>query len=215
MRCAFCHNPDTWDPSGNVQYTMSPEELFKETMRYESFIRRGGVTCTGGEPLVQARFVAEYFRLCRNAGLHTALDTSGAVGLDVPFVKEAVEQSDLVMLDIKTLDDSLHKDYVGMERTNNKAFMEYLQSIGKPVWIRHVVVPGITYDHARLEALARYVSGFSVVERVELLGYHTMGAYKYESLGIPYRLKDVPALDSDALEAARAIFRGIVPCKVC
>lgn len=194
---------------------MSPKALFDETMRYSNFIRKGGVTCTGGEPLVQAQFVAEYFAWCRREGLHTALDTSGAVGLDVPYVKEAIAQSDLVMLDVKTVDDGLHKSYTGLDRTNNAAFLDYLQSIGKSVWIRHVVVPGITDDRKHLEAVARYVSGYSVVERVELLAYHTMGAYKYKELGIPYRLEGTQALPAESLAAAREVFRNILKIKVC
>lgn len=221
LRCQFCHNPDTWDLRGKVQYEWTPEELLQETLRYRSFIAKGGVTLTGGEPLMQARFVAEYFRLCHEAGLHTALDTSGAIfgnaetGEPSTLVRQALEETDLVLLDIKTLDDTLHEAYVGRPRTQNQAMLDYLQREGKAVWIRHVVVPGITDREDRLRALAEHVSRYSVVERVELLPYHTMGAYKYESLGIPYALKDVEALSAERIHEVRQLFQSIVKCKVC
>lgn len=220
LRCAFCHNPDTWDPARKVQYEMSAQELLEETLRYKSFIKKGGVTCTGGEPLVQAAFVAEYFALCRKAGLHTALDTSGSVfgnvfdGVPSKPVEDAIRESDLVMLDIKTLDDSIHESYTGKSRESNQAFLDYLQKIGKPTWIRHVVVPGITDDERRLRALASYLRNYSVVERVEILAYHTMGEYKYESLGIPYPLKGTPGLSGERAEEVRNIFREYLDCTI-
>lgn len=220
LRCAFCHNPDTWDPHAPVQYEMTPQELLTETLRYRSFIRRGGVTCTGGEPLMQAGFVADYFRLCHEHGLHTALDTSGAVFGDkasrMPSapVEAAVRESDLVLLDIKTADDSLHEEYTGRDRSSNAAMLDYLQSIGKPVWIRHVVVPGITNREDRLRQVALYLRDYSVIERVEILPYHTMGVFKYDSLGIDYRLRDVSALTSDQADAARRIFAEYLDCRI-
>lgn len=213
MRCAFCHNPDTWDPQGPVQYEWTPEQLVEEVNRYRSFIKTGGVTCTGGEPLVQADFVTEFFRLCKAEGHHTTLDTSGAMPL-TDKIKAVIDQTDLVLLDIKTLDDSSHKSYVGMDRANNQAFMDYLQEIGKPTWIRHVVVPGYTDDDDKLHALASYVAQYSVVERVEILPYHTMGKYKYEQLGIPYALDGVDALSPERKKNAIEIFRQHVQCKV-
>lgn len=236
MRCQFCHNPDTWSPalggddavvektnvngqtsgvknvsaSGRGEWT--PSDLLAEVERYRNFIRTGGVTATGGEPLMQSRFLAEFFRLCREAGFHTCLDTSGCYFNDE--VKLALEQCDLVMLDIKTTDDSLHKILTGMERSHNALFMDYLQETGKPTWVRHVVTPGINDDDVHLTEVARYVARYSVVERVELLPYHTMGEQKYQSLGIPYPLHDVPGLTREQAEHARSIFRQYVTCKV-
>lgn len=200
MRCLFCHNPDTWDKDAPVEYEWTAEELLEETLRYKSFIKSGGVTCTGGEPLMQADFVREYFTLCREKGIHTALDTSGVIFNDK--VKAVLDVTDLVLLDIKTLDDTLHKTYTCAERTNNHAFLNYLQEIGKPTWIRHVVVPGYTYDDERLLALKDYLAAYTVVQKVELLPYHSMGAYKYEKLGIPYPLKDLPELTDEQLSHA-------------
>ena len=220
MRCQFCHNPDTWDINAPVQFELSPDELMAEVRKYKNYIRNGGVTLTGGEPLMQAEFVAEFFSLCRKEGIHTALDTSGIIfgdalsGIPSHNVSAAIEMSDLVMLDIKTLDDTLHQSYVGHTRANNQAFLDYLQSIGKTTWIRHVVVPGITSDTSRLEKMADHISKYGIVECVEILPYHSMGVYKYKNLGIPYPLEGVADLTPDELENARSIFRSRLKCKV-
>ena len=203
MRCEFCHNPDTWDPRTKGQYTMTPEELLAEVKRYRSFIRKGGVTVSGGEPLMQADFVEEFFRLCRAAGIHTALDTSGVIFSDK--AKAVLEQTDLVLLDIKTIDENAHRAYTGHSADNNRKFLDWLQETGKPTWIRHVVVPQRTFDEALLRRLGEFLKGYSVIEKVELLPYHTMGRFKYEKLGIPYPLEGIPDLSADQIAAARAI----------
>lgn len=204
MRCMFCHNPDTWDVNAPVQYEMSPEELYDEVKKYKNFIKKGGVTVSGGEPLVQAEFVAEFFKICQQNGIHTALDTSGVIFNDK--VHKVLEFTDLVLLDIKTTDDTLHKTYTGCTRDNNHKFLEYLQQIGKPTWIRHVVVPGYTYDNRRLKAVADYLSQYSVIQRIELLPYHTMGRFKYENLGIKYPLEGVKDLTDEELKHAQTFF---------
>lgn len=191
---------------------MTPEELLEEVKKYKSFIQTGGVTCTGGEPLMQAEFVEAFFKLCRQAGFHTALDTAGVVFTDA--ARAAVNAADLVMLDIKTVDDELHPRLTGVQRKNNAAFMDYLQETGKPTWIRHVIVPGVNDDEAHLQAVADYVKQFSVVERVELLPYHVMGTYKYEELGLAYPLKDVPPLPTERLNVARNIFKSTLNCDI-
>ena len=220
MRCQFCHNPDTWDPQGKVQYEWSPEQLLEEVMRYENFIRKGGVTCTGGEPLMQASFVTEFFRLCRKAGLHTALDTSGIIfgnassGEPSETVRNALEHTDLVLLDIKTLDEDFHPRYTGHPRTNPQDFLDYLERVGKPTWIRHVLVPGLTDSDEQLLCLAHHLQAYSVVERVELLAYHVMGNYKYEQLGISNPLQGVDALAPERLNHARDLLRQHLSCQV-
>lgn len=203
MRCRFCHNPDTWDPSARGQYDMSPEELLAEVKRYKSFIRSGGVTVSGGEPLLQAPFVAEFFRLCHDAGIHTALDTSGAILNEDAMCVYA--QSDLVLLDIKTIRDTDHLSYTGCPPRSNRATMDYLRDVGKAVWIRHVLVPGHTYDDAQLHELGAYLKNYPNVEKVELLAYHTMGRHKWDKLGIEYPLDSVPPLSSEQLAHARSI----------
>lgn len=209
MRCKFCHNPDTWDVGAKTQYELTPEELLREVRKYKSFIKSGGVTCTGGEPLMQAEFVEAFFNLCRAEGIHTALDTAGSVWTEA--ARRAAAAADLILFDVKTVDDSIHKDYIGVTRDHNARFLDYLQEIGKPVWLRHVVVPGITDDDARLNALAEYLKPYTVIERVEVLPYHTMGAFKYESMGLPYPLEGVEPLSAERKENARAIFARHLP----
>jgi pyruvate formate lyase activating enzyme len=195
-----------------VKYEWTPEQLLEETLKYRNFIKTGGVTCTGGEPLMQAAFVEEYFRLCKQEGIHTALDTSGVILNDA--VRRLLEVTDLVLLDIKTVDDALHQKLTAHTRTHNHQMMEYLQSIGKPVWIRHVVTPGINDDDEHLLATAQYVSQYSVVERVDILPYHVMGEYKYEPLGLEYPLKGTPALSAEKKKHALELFQSILSCKV-
>ena len=205
MRCLYCHNPDTWDPAAHAAYEWTAQRLLNETLRYRAFIRRGGVTCTGGEPLMQARFVTEYFTLCREHGIHTALDTSGVIFGE--SAKEALNVTDLTLLDVKTTDDTLHPLLTGHTRQNNRAFLDYLEERGKPVWIRHVVVPGLTDTDERLLALRGYLKRYTCVERVELLPYHTLGRYKYERLGMDYPLRGTEALTAERLEHARTLLR--------
>lgn len=203
LRCQFCHNPDTWNPAADCQYRLTPQELFAETVRYRSFIANGGVTVTGGEPLMQADFVREYFALCQADGIHTALDTSGIIISDSAL--SVLNHTDLALLDIKTLDPTLHQSLTGLKGDNPRLFLKELQNRGIKTWIRHVVVPGLTDNDQWLDALGSYVSKFSVVEKVELLPYHTMGTFKYEKLGIPYPLAGVNPLSPERLANAQSI----------
>ncbi len=213
MRCQFCHNPDTWDVNAKVQFEMTVEQLIEEVKKYDNFIsKKGGVTVTGGEPLVQADFVVDFLKACHKEGYHTAIDTSGVIFSDK--AKAVLAETDLVLLDIKTVDDELHPVLTGHQRTNNHRFLEYLQEIGKPVWIRHVVVPGLTDNDVRLEVTARYLSQFSVIERVEILPYHTLGNYKYDELGLSYPLAEVDDLSLERQKNALEIFRRILSCTV-
>lgn len=219
LRCQFCHNPDTWEPTldkvennGKGSGEFTPEQLLAEVLRYKNYIRTGGVTATGGEPLMQAEFLCEFFRICKEEGIHTCLDTSGAIFNE--RTKAVMDYTDLVMLDLKTLDDNLHKSYTGATRENNHRWMEYLQEISKPTWIRHVVVPTITDNEERLLAVIDYISHYSCIERVELLGYHILGEAKYKKMGIPYPLEGIPPLQSDRLEEIREMFRKKLNIKV-
>ena len=209
LRCQYCHNPDTWDPKGECQYRMTAEELLAETERYRSFIQGGGVTLTGGEPLLQAEFVKEYFSLCRKAGLHTALDTSGC--LLTPAAKAALEHTDLVLLDIKTMDPELYPVLTGGSLDRNLAFLDYLEARGIRTWIRHVVVPGLTDSDDALHALGRKVAQYKVVERIEVQPYHTMGTFKYEKLGLAYPLDGVPPLSRERLSEVRSLLSAYKP----
>lgn len=209
MRCQFCHNPDTWDTHAPVQYEWTPEQLMEEVMRYKRFIRTGGVTMTGGEPLMQSPFVSRFFDLCHAQGIHTCLDTSGAIWSEA--AQAVADASDLVMLDIKTLDDSLHPAYTGLTRTNNQLWLDYLEQHHRPVWIRHVVVPGLTDSDDSIRRLADYLTPYTCVERIELLPYHAMGRQKYQLLGIPYPLEGVPEMTQTGIDHARALLRSLLP----
>ena len=205
LRCLYCHNPDTWDVAREAPYRMTPEALLDEVLRYKSFIAKGGVTVTGGEPLLQPAFLHSFFRLCREAGIHTALDTSGYLVSGKAF--EVLDYVDLVLLDIKTIDASLHPRLAGVGQRNTLLFLDELERRNIPTWIRHVIVPGYTDDAVSLEALATYISRFKTVQKAELLPYHTMGIPKYEALGMNYPLKDVEPLSAGQLEQAKDIFR--------
>lgn len=211
LRCLFCHNPDTWATDAQCQYELTPRELMDEVLRYRSFIRKGGVTVSGGEPLMQADFVAEFFRLCREEGIHTALDTSGA------YISEramrVLDYTDLVLLDIKTMDAELYPRLTGQRQDNNLAFLDQLEERHIPTWIRHVVVPGLTDNDLWLDRLGQYVSHHDCVERIEILPYHTLGKSKYERMGLDYPLEGVNALSQERARQIREMLSKYRPCQ--
>ena len=202
LRCLYCHNPDTWAILGGVQY--ESWEIINKMVRNLHFYETGGITATGGEPLLQLDFLTELFGLAKEKGIHTCLDTSGIL-----FAKEHSEKydrlmdvCDLVMLDIKHMDENEHVRLTGSSNKHVLDFMEYLRDKGKPVWIRHVIVPGITYNEEQLSALGTYLKDFDNVEKIDVLPYHTLGVSKYENLGVEYPLKGVEQLTkSDAQKA--------------
>ena len=204
LRCLYCHNPDSWDVHVEPSYSMTAQELLEEVLKYKRFISNGGVTVTGGEPLLQSTFLTEFFKLCKDEGIHTALDTSGSLTNTASF--DLLEFTDLVLLDIKAIDADLHKHLTGAKTDKPLAFLNHLQEIGKDTWVRHVVVPDLTDDKVQLEKLADYLIQFSVIKKVELLGYHLMGVSKYEELGMEYALKDTQSLSADQLAVAENIF---------
>lgn len=205
LRCKFCHNPDTWD-FGKKQKEYTPEELYQEMLKYKRFFGpNGGVTVTGGEPLVQREFVKEYFKLCKENNVHTAVDTSGYIFDEK--VKEVLEYTDLVLLDIKCIDEKVYKDLTNVELENTLKFLDYLKKIKKDVWLRHVVVPTITDDNELLEKLADYLVPYKeIIKKIEVLPYHTLGKFKYDELGMDYPLKDIEPLDPKRLEEVKNIF---------
>lgn len=210
LRCQFCHNPDTWRADAPCQYEMTPRELLEETLRYRSFIKSGGVTVSGGEPLVQAGFVSEYFRLCKQEGLHTALDTAGSVCTAGAFA--VLDHTDLALLDVKTMDPALYPRLTGCPQDNNLRFLDELQRRGIETWIRHVVVPGLTDDDHWLRRLGELAASYSVVKKIEILPYHTLGAFKYAQLGLEYPLDGVPALSAERATEIRAMLSTYKPC---
>ena len=210
LRCLFCHNPDTWNLKGECQYEMSPEQLFEEVVRYKPFIKSGGVTVSGGEPLMQPEFISEFFRLCHREGLHTALDTSGAIVSRAAL--SVLDNADLVLLDVKTMDSELYPRLTGVSQSNNLAFLDILEKKHITTWVRHVVVPGLTDNDLWLQKLGEYVAKYDCVERIEILPYHTLGKYKYDELGITYRLEGVPPLTDDRAKYIRQMLSNYKPC---
>lgn len=210
MRCAYCHNPDTWDFSGGRETTA--DELMREYDSYKEFLRSGGITASGGEPLAQPEFLAELFALAKSRGVHTCLDTSGAVFSpdNTEKIDNVLKYTDLVMLDIKHIDSSGHRRLTGMDNRNILAFAEHLRDLDIPLWIRHVVVPGITDSPGQLHALGKFLSTLSNLKALDVIPYHDMAKSKYSQLGIDYPLADTPTPSrEDAIKARELILDGI------
>ncbi len=213
MRCLYCHNPDTWKIGGGTEMTVA--QILAQYEKNRAFYSRGGITATGGEPLLQMDFVTELFSAAAHHGIHTCLDTSGITFQpNVPAAVERFDQlmsvTDLVMLDIKHIDPEGHRSLTGHSLDPVLAFARYLDERAIPVWIRHVVVPGITYEQGELLRLGRFLGTLGNIKALDVLPYHDMGKPKYEKLGIDYPLADVKPLTRDeALAARRMILRGM------
>ncbi len=205
LRCLYCHNVDTWDLK-NKKYMLTAEETMHEISKVRGFIKSGGITVSGGEPLLQPEFILELFKLCRKEKIHTAVDTSGYLLND--RIKEVLELTDLVLLDIKHIDPDKYQALTSVELKPTLEFMEYLSKINKPVWLRYVLVPGYTDNEKDLKAWAKYVSNFKNIERVDILPFHQMASYKWEGLGRSYELKDTPAPSKEEIKKAEEIFRS-------
>lgn len=210
LRCRYCHNPDTWNTNeGNL---VSVDDLMKEIISYKSYMQfsNGGVTVSGGEPLLHIPFLIELFKRCKEEGIHTAIDTSGHVELTAD-IDELLSYTDLVLLDIKHIDDTMHQQLTGKSNQKTLNFAKYLNQKNIPVWVRYVVVADYTEDVHYAEQLADFVSTLSNIEKVELLPYHELGKYKWETLGLNYTLKDVIPPSKDTMENIKNVFvsRGI------
>ena len=212
MRCQYCHNPDTWKlRSGSLR---SARSLIEEFERKRHFYKSGGITVTGGEALMQIDFLLELFQLAKQKDIHTCLDTSGITyrpgESDYNRKLDALMAvTDLVMLDIKHIDPVWHQELTGHDNAGILAFARYLEEKQIPVWIRHVVVPGITDDPKQLTRLGQFIGGLSNVKALDVLPYHIMGIMKYRELGIPYPLEGVePATKAQAMEAKQMILKA-------
>lgn len=190
MRCQYCHNRDTWETSGGKLWGL--DELKRFVLRFRPYMETsgGGVTATGGDPVLQHRFLARLFRELRKEGVHTALDTSGFC--DYEEVKPLIDATDLVILDIKAVEPALHLRLTGQDNARILRFADKMREISKPVWLRHVLVPGLTDSEEELLAFRRIALSMPGAQRVELLPYHTMGRFKWEELGLEYPLSGVP-----------------------
>ncbi|HEY9880865.1 MAG TPA: pyruvate formate-lyase-activating protein [Leptolyngbyaceae cyanobacterium] len=205
LRCLYCHNPDCRHEEDGKEVTV--DELIAEVQKYRDYMKLsgGGVTVTGGEPLQQPQFVREIFRRCRQLGIHTALDTSGYTQLEA--AKPVLEFTDLVLLDIKSFDPEVYRSVTQVDLRPTLEFARYLQKIGKPTWIRFVLVPGFTNGAENVKGLAQFVSTLDNVERVEVLPFHQMGAYKWDALGYDYALKTVEPPTSEQIQQVVQIFQ--------
>ena len=213
MRCQYCHNPDSWKVGEGTR--MSPQALMAQYERNKAFYSSGGLTVTGGEPLLQIDFLLELFALAKQRHIHTCIDTSGATYREGRSayndkLDKLMALTDLVLLDIKHIDAPAHKKLTGMDNRGILAFARYLENKCVPVWIRHVVVPGVTDGEQALLRLGCFIAGLSNVKALDVLPYHTMGAAKYAQLGIPYPLEGVPPMSREGAARAREIIlRGL------
>ena len=208
MRCQYCHNPDTWAKDGGE--LMTPEEVLKKALRYKTYWKeKGGITVSGGEALLQIDFVTELFRLAKEKGVNTCLDTSGnPFSLEEPFKSkfdELMKYTDLVMLDIKHIDEEQHKILTGCTNQNILAMAQKLSDMGIAMWIRHVLVPERNDRDDYLHRLADFIGTLKTVERVEVLPYHTLGIFKWENLHIDYPLKGINPPTKERIENAEKI----------
>jgi pyruvate formate lyase activating enzyme len=205
LRCLYCHNPDTQALHDGRE--MSVDALMAEIIKYRSYMKftGGGVTLTGGEPLIQRDFTREVFRRCQELGIHTTLDTSGFAHQSV--AADVLQYVDLVMLCIKAFDPTTHTRLTGVPREPSLRFAEYLHSINKKTWIRFVLVPGITDSVENVEGLAQFLAPMTNIEKVEILPFHKMGEYKWERMGFDYELKDTPSPSAAQVQQVVETFR--------
>lgn len=207
LKCKFCHNRDTWDFNKGEEYTV--EEIVKRLKRVKPYIEAsslgGGITVSGGEPLGQAEFVCELFKECKRQGFHTCLDTAGSYEIN-GTIKELLEYTDLVLLDIKHIDSRKCKELTGMDNTNELNFARYLSQTNKKVWIRQVLTPGITDDVDTLKATQKFVKELGdIVEKIEILPYHDMGKFKWIEIDGKYPLEGVRCATQEDVKKAQTI----------
>lgn len=213
MRCQFCHNPDTWNPNDPQRKEFTADELLEKVERCRGYWgKKGGITVSGGEPLLQMDFLIEFFTKAKASGIHTCIDTAGnPFTREEPFFsrfQELMEVTDLLLVDIKEMRPDKHRLITGQDNDNILDMIRYLDEIHKPIWIRHVLVPERSDCDEDLYELRRFLDTLSNVERVEVLPYHTMGIFKWEKLGIPYPLEGIKPPVKERVENARKILEG-------
>ena len=203
LKCKYCHNRDTWDMNGG--YYSSLDEIVKKIDNYKNYIMpNGGVTVTGGEPLLQVHFLIELFKKLKDKNIHTCIDTSGIVDI-TEDIKELLSYTDLVLLDIKHIDPIKCKDLVGFSNEKELNFARYLSDNGIDMWIRQVLIPGYTDDENDLNKLKSFIDSLKTVKKVEVLPYHNMGEYKWKKLGLKYELANVETPTEEELKKAKQI----------
>lgn len=204
LRCLYCHNPEiAFCPGG---YRTTAAKTVADIERYKNFIKSGGVTFSGGEPLIQAEYVEACSKLLHEKGFHIAIDTSGSERME--RIQSAVDEADLIMLDIKAINPEVCLRLTGRDNSNAFSLLDYCEKVHKPVWIRHVLVRGYTLDEQQLHTLGERLTKYTCVERVEILPFHKLGELKWEKCGVPYKLGDVEATTKEEADWAREIIRG-------
>lgn len=205
LRCKYCHNPDTWKMNeGREEDTAN---LIQDIVKYKSFMQfsGGGLTVSGGEPLLQPDFVKDIFMKCKQEGIHTCLDTSGFVSIEK--ANPVLDYTDLVLLDIKSYNPTVYKDLTGVSLDPTLAFAQHLNERNIPVWIRYVLVPGLTDHNEDIEHLAQFLTTLKNVQRIDILPFHKMGEFKWEQLGYEYSLLDTEQPTKESVAAAKEIFK--------
>ncbi|MDQ0232394.1 pyruvate formate-lyase-activating protein [Metabacillus malikii] len=209
LRCQYCHNPDTWKLNQGKEITV--DEIINDVLDYLPFFNSsgGGITVSGGEPLLQIDFLTELFKKCKEHGIHTTIDTSGGCYQETPEFLRKLDKlltvTDLILLDIKQIHTEKHKALTGMKNDHILSFASYLASKNVPVWIRHVLVPGRTDSIEDLTALKQFINQLTNVEKIEILPYHKLGVYKWQELGLKYMLSDVETPSDEEVERAKKI----------
>ncbi len=208
MRCKYCHNPDTWNLSGGEE--KSADELIQSALKFKKYWGdKGGITISGGEPLLQIDFLIELLKKAKEQGIHTTIDTAGnPFTREEPFFakfEELMKYTDLLLLDLKEINPKRHKELTGFENSNILEMAKYLSEIGKPVWIRHVLVPENSDFDEDLTALGDFIGSLSNVEKVEVLPYHTLGKFKLDNLGIAYQLDGINSPEQERIKNAQQL----------
>ena len=204
LQCKYCHNRDTWDMNGGEYKSL--DEIFEKIKKYKNYIipSGGGITVTGGEPLLQVKFLIELFKKVKQEGITTCIDTSGMINV-TQDIKELLQYTDLVLLDIKHIDDEKCKQLVGTSNKKELEFAKYLSENNIKMWIRQVIVPGYTDDEKDLIKLKEFLKTLKTVEKVQLLPYHDMGKFKWEKLGQKYELENVRQANDEDIKRAKEI----------
>ena len=208
LRCIYCHNPDTWDINKHA-LSMSVGELMPDILKYKSYFKAsgGGVTLTGGDPLLQREFALALFKACKQEGLHTTLDTAGFTDID-DLTKELLSYTDLVLLDIKSINPETFKEVAGVPIDKTLAFSKYLSDARVPAWVVFVLVPNVTDKEEDLHAMASYLTTLENVEKVSVLPFHQMGSYKWTQLNLEYKLNNAPTPTPEEIMKTKDIFRS-------
>ena len=206
LKCKFCHNRDTWDIEGGSFKSL--EEIYDKIVKYKNYMgKNGGVTVTGGEPLLQYKFLIQLFKKLKKKNIHTCIDTSGMFLIN-DEIKELIDLTDLFLLDIKHINPQKCKDLVGMSNERELNFARYLSDNNKHMWIRQVLIPGITDNETDLKKLRKFIFSLNNVDKIEILPYHDMGKYKWARLGFKYEFENVRVATNEDVEKAKKIIFG-------